>query len=206
MGEKSHELGGQRSNVRHNIDQLGGFGAAYFVLNRFVENGTIDTMEAAMLFGSIQWAVSALGKAASTYGPKLLARYGFTLSLFLLLSGCAIQLGRSTPHEFTGANGETIIACDVQGISVALGDADICRNVEGGHVGRDFVDMTLGVVKAAGSIVAGFFTGLGGAGQGMQAAVNSGPPPVTGGYVEEPAPPPAVAPEATPNPFLSTFP
>ncbi len=89
----------------------------------------------------------------------------------LLPLGCAVQLGQVHPNFYTGADGETVVACDVKGVSLSFGDADICRNVEGGHVSRTFADMTLGLVRAAGAIVAGFFTGLGGAGAGVQAAL-----------------------------------
>lgn len=136
--------------------------------------------------------------------------------LALLVGGCAIQLGSSNPKEFSGAFGETIVACEIKGVSIAFGDADICRNVEGGHVSKTFADMTLGTIRAAGAIVAGFFTGLGGAGQGMQDALAPVPaeteePPVTTPGLTIPkaeadgwtitSPPPNVDADATRAPF-----
>lgn len=88
-----------------------------------------------------------------------------------LLSGCAIQLGTANPKEFSGAFGETIVACEIRGISIAMGDADICRNVEGGHVSKTFADMVLGTIRTAVAGVAGLFSGFGQAGTAMQAAL-----------------------------------
>ena len=56
---------------------------------------------------------------------------------------------------------------------------------EGGKVSQTFADMTLGVVRVVGSAVAGFFTGLGGAGAGMQAAL--APTPVAPAASDPPA-------------------
>lgn len=178
MGEKSDPRGGIRSQVRHNTEQVAANGFTFAALKYLVDQGTIDPQMAMMLMGGITVLLSAIFKAWSTLEmtPRiktLISRWlpvAF-LSLAVMIQGCAVQLGRSTPHEFTSITGETLVACEIVGISLAFGDADICRNAEGGHVSKTFADMTLGVIKVVGSAVAGFFSGLGGAGQGMQDAL-----------------------------------
>lgn len=93
------------------------------------------------------------------------------LLIVFLCSGCALQLGTMEPRHFTSLDGTMLIACETKGILLTMGDADICSNaMRGGRVSKTFSDMTLGVFRTAGAIVAGFF---GGAGQGVAAAVRA---------------------------------
>lgn len=186
MGEKSDPRGGIRSQVRHNTEQVAANGFTFAALKYLVDNDMIDAQMAMLLMGGVVTALSAGLKAWSTLEmtPRvktLLSRWlpMSIISLVLMAQGCAIQVGRVTPEEFTSITGETLIACKVEGIQFAFGDADICRNVEGGHVSRTFADMTLGIVRLAANAVAGFFSGLGGAGAGMQSAVAAPEVPAT---------------------------
>lgn len=178
MGEKSDELGGQRRTItRHSFEGGAVTALSALIVGKFGDVfGLVDPWQQA---AALSVLVGALGGVAKFWNEnritsRILNRLGPAAPVALaamILSGCAIQLGTAKPEEFHGAFGETIVACEIKGISIAIGDADICRNVEGGHVGRDFVDMTLGVVRMLGQAVAGLFTGLGGAGQGMAAAL-----------------------------------
>jgi len=175
---KSDEAGGLRSTgnergqIRHGVDNLGAMGFAWLALNRI---DALDATEKMVLMGGLTVLGSSVLKAWSSFGmtqriSKLIDKAApLALVCAFLLSGCAIQLGRATPQEFEGKYGETIIACEVVGISMAFGDADICRNTEGGHISEFFKDMVLGITDAAIRIVGGVFTGVGGIGAAIQA-------------------------------------
>ena len=91
--------------------------------------------------------------------------------LVLSLAGCQSTMGKITPHEFTAVSGETIIACEVEGWTFAVGDGGVCRvddtgyvsTTEGGRVSETFRDLTLGLVEGVGRVVGGLFGGIGGA-------------------------------------------
>lgn len=213
MGEKSDELGGQRRTItRHSFEGGAVTAFASLVVAKFGETvGITEVWEQGAALSVLVGVFAGIAKFwhENRITSRILNRLGPAAPVAvaaLLLSGCAIQLGTANPKEFNGAFGETIVACEIKGISLAIGDADICRNVEGGHVGRDFVDMTLGVVRMLGQAVAGLFTGLGGAGQGMAAALAAPEAPAAPAAVDSPVPgivedvPPGT--EASPEPTM----
>lgn len=169
---KSHPQGGTRTRgLGTKTGEWTAAGAlAVFVIS-YVPPDFMDSMQ--QNFGSIVLTAIFKEIAAQLTARGLLkdTTQVVVALLCLLPLGCAVQLGEIHPNFHTGADGETVVACDVKGASFSFGDADICRNVEGGHVSRTFSDLALGLVRTAGSIVAGFFSGLGGAGVGMQAAL-----------------------------------
>lgn len=182
MGEKSDELGGRRTITRHTFE--GGAVTALGALIVEKWGGLFGIAEGWEQTAALSILVAILGGLAKFWHEnRITARLlGFLppappappaaiAFLAVFLSGCAIQLGTADPKEFRGAFGETIVACEIKGISIAIGDADICRNVEGGKVSQTFADMTLGVFRIVGQAVAGFFSGLGGAGAGMKDAL-----------------------------------
>jgi hypothetical protein len=128
----------------------------------------MSTAEATAWMGVVVWLASAIGKFWSEHdlSTKLLKRIGLGALLVLMTTstGCAGFAGVSTPHAFEGINGETIVACDIKGVGFSFGSADICRNIEGGHISEFFKDMTLGVVREASRVVGGVLTGIGGLG------------------------------------------
>lgn len=193
MGEKSDELGGQRRTLtRHGFEGGAVTAAAALLVGKF--GASLGITEVWEQSAALAVLVGILGTVAKFWHEneltkRILARAlppAAGILLAVLVSGCAIQLGRVTPHEFSGAFGETVIACETVGINLAFGDADICRNTEGGHVSKTFADMTLGLVRTAAAAVAGFFSGLGSAGQGMQSALA----PVPETTLEPPRTPP----------------
>jgi len=101
------------------------------------------------------------------------------LVLVLALAGCQSTMGTIEPQEFTSVAGETIIACKVEGWTIAVGDGGVCRvddsgmlsTTEGGRVSETFRDLTIGVVETAGRIFAGIFGGIGGFFSGAAGAV-----------------------------------
>ena len=102
------------------------------------------------------------------------------LCLAYCLTGCSSTMGKITPMEFTSAAGETIVACEVDGWTIAVGDGGVCRTddegqlstTEGGRVSETFRDLTLGVIESAGRIAAGVLGGVGGAISGVGGAVS----------------------------------
>ena len=84
--------------------------------------------------------------------------------------GCAMMIGVSSPKEVTVEDGETVVAYEVTGLSIAVGASGVGGNVEGGNVSGSFVDLVTGVIEAAGRIIGGFFTGLGGIGAAITPA------------------------------------
>ena len=195
MGEKSDALGGQRTVLRHGIEGTGVTALGALVIEGLgVKLGFSDNawMKNAMLMVFVG-AIGSLVKFWHENGisQRLLNRFlpplpppppgaaGSAAAILaaLLLSGCAVQLGTAKPQAFNSPYGETIIACEIRGISFALGDADICRNVEGGKVSKTAADMVLGVVRIAGGMVGAFFHGFGGAGSAMEAAAATAPAP-----------------------------
>ena len=144
---------------------------------------------------------------AFSTGAKLLNESGLVAKLMktglvaLLIgsTGCAVQLGTVVPEIHTGADGETIVACEVKGVTLAFGDGGICRNIEGGHVSQAFAGLFTSTIGLAMSAVAGIFGGIGAIGSGM--AAQPIPQPVAA------APhPPAIIEESAPNPFIEETP
>jgi len=186
---KSDPQGGTRTAGRH-MGELGVGGALALFIISFIpqgEAGVINAFQANL--GSI-----ILTGFFSTVSKKLHEK-GFLpdigkVGIVVLLAGsigCAGQVGLVRPTIHTGADGATVVACEVRGISFAFGDADICRNIEGGTVSQFFADMFLGTVRLVSAGVAGFFSGLGGAGAGMQAAIAATPDTVSESVATQPA-------------------
>ena len=167
---KSHELGGQRTQVRHNIENLGVGGLLLILVNRL--EGFESWEQNALMYGGMAIG-SAVLKWLSTSSPirdGLLKKIGIlSIVAAVFTSGCAVQLGSVKPHFETGPNGNTIVACEVKGVSLALGDGGICRNVEGGHVSQFFSSMFTSTVSLALGVVGSIFGGIGGIGAAMTA-------------------------------------
>jgi len=180
MAEKSHDLGGRRSQARHNFENAGASGLVWFVLNRI---DSLDSAEKTALMGFLVVALSALAKAWSDHRltSKLLAKAGLGGIVLVALSGCAISLGEIEPHEFEGSNGETIIACSVRGVQLAAGDGGVCSNVEGGRVSDAFAWLVTSVVEGVGRVLGAVlspFGAIGAAGDALRApTAPSAPPP-----------------------------
>lgn len=161
---KSHVDGGQRSAKRHAGELTGGAAMALLLVSLLPE-GMLDAFQGNLASVVMTGAFSQASKLASNGGfMNLLKRLGAVSLLVVMVSGCGVSMGRVTPHEFTGHNGETIIACTIEGVQFGLFDGGVCRNVEGGQVGQTFVDLFTGTVEAVGRIVGGLLMGLGGAG------------------------------------------
>ncbi len=162
---KSDELGGQRSQMRHNLDNLGAGGFLWILLQRM---DSLDSTEKMVLMGAGMAFISAALKFWSTHdlGGKLLKKLGLGALVVLLSTsvGCAVFAGSSKPELFEGVNGETIVACEIKGIAFTFGDADICRNVEGGHISEPFAGVLSGLFETVLRVVGGIFTGIGGVG------------------------------------------
>ncbi len=174
-GNKSDPQGGQRTAGRH-VSELGVGGALALFIVSLLPDAWLDPFQMNLLGVILTGAFSTIAKILHARGLLgELTRSGLVLALLISI-GCAGQVGTITPEFRTGADGETIVACTIKGVSISWGDSDICRNVEGGHVGRDFVGMFLGVVQIAVSAVGGIFSGLGGVGASMQAVAVAPPP------------------------------
>lgn len=185
--------GANRSVGRH-VSELGTGGALALLIVSFTPEGWMDAFQMNLSGVVLTGFFSTIAKVASERGLLGgVAKSGLVLLLAGTM-GCAGVVGRVEPTIHTGADGETVVACSVTGIAWSGGDADICRNLESGHVGRDFVNMILGIFRITGAAVGGFFGGLGGAGQGVVAAVNAVPP-----LPEETATQPAVVYQANPT-------
>lgn len=175
MATNQKITGGANRTVGRHVGELGTGGALALLIVSFVPDGWMDAFQMNLSGVVLTGAFSTIAKlAAESGGIKKLLKLGLVAGLIGTL-GCAGVVGRVDPEIHTGADGETIVACSVTGIAWSGGDADICRNLESGHVGRDFVNMILGIFRITGAAVGGFFGGLGGAGNGVVAAVNSVP-------------------------------
>lgn len=213
---------GSRTIARHGAQGTATVGSLMTILQSMVnmewltQESAFFALGALTVVGTTLWKWSDKLKMEARVNKALEKHFPSSIVILLVclaltLPGCAVQLGTAKPEKFVALDGTMLIACETKGVYFAVGDADICSNsMRGGHVGRDFVDMTLGVVQAAGSIVAGFFTGLGGAGAGMQAAVAAQvAPAAVAPHAAPPAPvAPAVetAPEWPSNPFTAPSP
>lgn len=169
---------GARTIKRHGAQAVvAGFGVQQ-TLQAMVNMKWLDQEMAFFLLGVLPAGVTILWKWWD--GLRMKDRLNAALdkrmptSLFLLVfltSGCAIQFGTMEPKHFTNLDGEMLLACETKGVLITMGDSDICSNaMRGGRVSKTFSDMTLGVMRTAGAIVAGFF---GGAGQGVMNAVRT---------------------------------
>lgn len=159
MAEDSHPLGGRRSVTRHGTETGVVTAFSAIVIGKFgAVAGLDDPFYQAMGLAVLTGILGSLAKVWNENGltKKLLAKAGLAALLLPLLGGCAIQLGTSTPEAFTGPMGETIIACEVRGVSVALGDGGVCQNIEGGHVSSAFSALWQGTVGSALNLVGAF--------------------------------------------------
>lgn len=171
---------GSRSTVRHGTQAAASGGGLALLLQALVDAGQLDIQQAFLGLAILTPVLTTVWKLwdgldgmarlkglANRWAPPAPILIPFLL--IPLLGGCAIQLGTMEPKQFSTLGGGTLIACDTKGITIAVGDADLCSNsARGGKVSQTFSDMTLGVVRTVGAAVAGFF---GGAGQGMAQAI-----------------------------------
>lgn len=176
---------GSRSTVRHGTQGAASAGGLALLLQALVDAGQIDINQAFLGLAILTPILTTAWKAWDSLGFTSRLRgwldsKGFKAApviaalLIPLAGGCAVQLGTMEPKQFSTLGGGTLIACDTKGITIAVGDADLCSNsARGGKVSQTFSDMTLGVVRTVGAAVAGFF---GGAGQGMAEAMQSADP------------------------------
>lgn len=178
---KSDVQGGHRSATRH-ASEIGVGGALALLIVSYLPEGVADAFQSNMLSVVLTGAFSTVAKMAGGGTATALIKKVLKLGLVAGLMGtmgCAMSIGQVTPEEFTGANGETIIACDLKGIQFGVFDGGVCRNVEGGQVGETFVDLFTGAVEAVGRILGGILTGFASAGSALgapQAAVPAAAP------------------------------
>lgn len=179
---------GSRSTTRHGAQGAASAGGLAMLLQALVEAGKLDIQQAFLALAILTpiattgWKVwDSLGVTArirAWLDSRFPAAPLVAALLIPLAGGCAIQIGTADPEQFSTLGGGTMIACETRGITIAIGDADLCSNsARGGHVSRTFADMTLGVVRAIGAGVAAAFGGLGAAGAGMAAALDPAPEP-----------------------------
>lgn len=160
MAEDSHPLGGRRTVTRHGTETTVVTAISAIFVGKFGAGlGLDDPFYQAMGLAVLTGVGGAIVKTWNENGltKKLLGKVGLAVVLIPFLGGCAVQLGTSTPESFTGPMGETIIACDVRGVSIAIGDGGVCQNVEGGHVSQMFSALWQGTVGTAVNLVGGFF-------------------------------------------------
>ncbi len=160
---KSNELGGQRSGVRH-ASEIGIGGALALLIVSFLPDAWIDPFQSNLISVVLTATFSTAAKLLQQKGILgILGKAGLVV-LVTTSMGCAVFAGSSKPYEFTGVQGETIVACEIKGIALTFGDADICRNVEGGHISEPFAGVLSGLFDAVLRIIGGIFTGIGGVG------------------------------------------
>jgi hypothetical protein len=148
------------------------------ILQATIELGWMDQAQAFLALGLIPPVLTSIWKGWDGLRMKerlnaaIDKRYPILLVFIAVVgSGCAVQLGTMAPKHFTSLDGTMLIACETRGILLTMGDSDICSNsMRGGRVSQTFSDMTLGVVRTGGAIIAGFF---GGAGAGVAQAVRA---------------------------------
>ena len=187
MAEKSHKLGGTRTKGRH-VGELGAGGAlALLIVSMFPESWELDAFQMNLFGVVLTGTFSTMAKVFHEAGglSRIIGSIGLVSLLSLSLVGCAGSLGRSTPEFKTGGDGETIVACETVGVQWAFGSASVCRNIEGGHVGRDFANIVTGSLGMAMRALGGVFTGFGSVGTVLSAA--SPEPVVVAAEVEAPA-------------------
>jgi len=170
---------------------MGAFGVVWLALNRM---DGLSTAEQTVALGVGMAVLSGIAKVWSenSLTQKLLAKVGLASLVLLVLTGCGVSLGHVTPHEFEGENGQTIIACEMRGIQLGVGDGGVCQNAEGGHVSDVFAGMWTATVDTVRTIVAAIFvpfSAIGAAGQSIAAAPPASfptPPEEVPGIVVEP--------------------
>ena len=167
MAKKSDPKGGQRSHARHGGELATG-GALALLIVSFVPEGVLDAFQTNLMGIVLTGGFSSLTKALSGGGfGKLLKAIG--IGSIVLTMGCGVSLGRVTPMDFSGPDGETIISCELTGFHLGVFDGGVCRNVEGGQVGETFVDLTTGLVEAAGKILGALLSPFGAASANLTA-------------------------------------
>lgn len=164
---KSDKSGGHRSAKRHAGELTIGGSLALLIVS-FLPEGAIDPFQATLLGTVLTGGFSQGAKLIQGGGiGKMLKFFGVGSLVFML--GCGVSIGRVTPEEFTGNNGETIIACTLEGFQLGVFDGGVCRNVEGGQIGDTFVDLTLGLGRIAMAAIGGIFSAFGSAGAAITA-------------------------------------
>lgn len=208
MAEDSHAQGGRRSRIRHATEGGTLSSAVTFLMLQWSpaflsgESGPVmKSLLAGALIGILgglyKWFHESGIEGAITGRIKRAIEGGAAALLLLSLVGCGISLGRVTPASYTGINGETIIACEVVGIQLGIGDGGVCQNVEGGELS----DAPVRLVESVGRIAGAIFTPFGALGAALSAPPPPAPAPVRDvpGIVIEPSPP---APEASEPSFI----
>lgn len=174
MAEKSHPLGGQRTKGRH-VAELGTGGALALLIVSFIPEGWMNAFQQNLSGVVLTGAFSTAAKLLHESGLMgRLLKLGMVLSVMVVLTGCAFSVGTVDPEITTGADGETIVACEMKGVQFGVFDGGVCRNVEGGQVGDTFVELVTGTVTAVIRAIAGGIAGFGG---GIQAAAADTPVP-----------------------------
>lgn len=176
--EKRGPNAGARTLQRHAVQGTTASIGLMGILQAMVELQWLSQAHAYLALGLLPPVLTTLWKAwdGLRMGERLNKALDKNLPTSIVLivflcSGCAIQLGTMEPRHFTSLDGTMLIACETKGILLTMGDADICSNaMRGGRVSKTFSDMTLGVFRTTGAIVAGFF---GGAGAGVMQAVRA---------------------------------
>jgi len=167
---KGDPQGGSRTVGRHVSELSGGAALALLLVSFIPESWGFDPFQLNLSSVVLTGALSTVAKLNQEAGfIKKLLRIGLVAGLLGSI-GCAGVIGKVDPQIHTGSDGETIVACSVTGVAWSGGDADICRNLESGHVGRDFVEMVLGIGRLAAAAVGGILGGIGGAGAALSAA------------------------------------
>ena len=199
------ELGGRRTVSRH-VAETGAVGQLASLLVSFMSIGSeagdmLTPWQATALVGVLTAGFGGAAKLWHEAGMtgRLLRKAGLgMIAVVLVVSGCGIQLGKVTPHDFSGSapGGEVVIACEVTGVSIAIGDAGVCQNVEGGHVSQAFSALFGNTVGAALNLVGAFFGRAPVAQPAAVVAPHDHPPAI----VVEPAPAPSSG-GALPDPW-----
>lgn len=160
---------------RSSVENMGGGAAGAMLLVSFIpESWNLNAYQLALAgvvaTSLVAWVASVLrDKGFPGFGG--VAKVGLVLAILVALTGCVSFQGTITPKEFTSAAGETVIACEVKGNVLAVGDGGICRvdqdgyvgTVEGGHASETFKSIMDGLWNGVGRIVGGLFGGVGAA-------------------------------------------
>ncbi len=160
MTKKASDLGGQRARATQHGVEVGGASALALLVISFAPAGMLDPFQAATAASVLTGVFSMIAKVLRDRGilPEV-AKSALVLILAGGLGGCALTLGTIEPQEFTAAQGETVIACEIKGLSLAFGDGGTCATVEGGKISQAAADLLGGVFNGVRGILAGIFGG-----------------------------------------------
>jgi len=154
--------GGARSVGKH-VSELGMGGVlASLAVSFLPEDSGLSAFQLALLVSALTGGFSTVAKIMDAKGwLGNVTKTGLVVLLATTMSGCAFQVGKVDPLFITGADGETIMACKLRGISVALGDGAVCRDTtEGGELSQGFTHMIEAMFNGTARIVGGMFGGM----------------------------------------------